>query len=108
VPARGGQGPEDGGAGQGVGRRVGEVLGDGGEGGVVEPRGQHRGVRVGRVQRREDLDDLVGGLAGTEDDLRVARPGAAVDVDAAVAEVDGRVGRDVVHGTRVGALACRG
>ena len=70
---------------------------------------QDRGVRVRGVQRREDVDDLLRRLPGPEDHLGVARAGPAVDVDTAVAEVDGAVlgGCGGVHAPSVGRGAGR-
>ena len=54
-----------------------------------EPGGQHGAVGMTVVQRAQDADDLLGGLALAVDDLRVAGARGPVDVDARVAEVGG-------------------
>ena len=49
--------------------------------------GEHGALGVLLVQRAEDRDDLVGGLARAVHDLRVAGACCSVDVDAGEAEV---------------------
>ena len=65
-----------------------ELRGDGGQRSVGEPGGQRRPLTVGLAQRAEQVDDLLGRLAGAVDDLGVAGAGGAVGVEPGEPEVD--------------------
>ena len=67
---------------------------------VGEPGREHRAVGVPLVQACQDLDDLLGRLAGAVDHLRVAGARGPVEVDPGEAEVGGALGSRVGSVTR--------
>ena len=83
-------------AGDEVGGGVGQRARHHVEGLGVEAGGQHGAVGVPLVQGAQDRDHLVGRLAGAVDDLGIAGPRGAVEVDAGEAEV-AHTGVGLVH-----------